>query len=146
MPCFSVTKKTETDAAQISVCSDGIMRVMIKKNIEITPDHFKKLFETYNELVQGEKRPFIYYAEEGSSTVSEEARRYAKESEHLFPKICNAVVVNSLAHKLIANFYFKFNKPSYPFKVFNKMDEAEKWCLEQAAFSKKKQALSLEHI
>ncbi|MES2512614.1 MAG: hypothetical protein V4580_00665 [Bacteroidota bacterium] len=146
MPCFSVTKKTETDAAQISLCSDGIIRVMIKKDIEITPGHFKILFETYNELVQGKKHPFIYYAEEGSSTVSDDGRAYAKASEHLFPKVCNAVVVTRLAHKLLANFYFKFNKPSYPFKVFTRMDEAEKWCLEQLAASQKTADLSLQSI
>src|SRR6187402_3291538 len=131
MPCFSVIKKTETDAAQISVCSDGIIRVMLKKKVEVNANHFKKLFEVYNELVEGQRHPFIYYAEDGSSTVSEDGRAYAKKEEYSFPKVCNAVVVTRLSHKLIANFYFKFNKPSFPFKVFNKMDEAEKWCLEQ---------------
>ena len=131
MAHFSVIKKTETSAAQISVCSDGIIRVMFKKKTEVNADHFKKLFEVYNELVQGEKHSFIYYAEDGSSTVSEDGRAYAKNEEYSFPKVCNAVVVTRLSQKLIANFYFKFNKPSYPFKVFDKMEEAEKWCLEE---------------
>lgn len=133
MPCFSVIKKTETDAAQISVCSDGIIRVMIKKNTEVNAERFKTLFEVYNELVQGQKHPFIYYAEDSTSTVSEEGRAFAKKEEYSFPKVCNAVVVTRLAHKLLANFYFKFNKPNYPFKVFDKMDDAEQWCLEEYA-------------
>ena len=146
MASFSVTKKTETDAAQISVCSDGIIRVMLKKKTEVNAEHFEKLFKTYNELVQGQKFPFIYYAEDGSSSVSEDGRAYAKKEEYSFPKVCNAVVVTRLSHKLLANFYFKFNKPSYPFKVFNKMDEAEAWCLEQFALSEKSPELHLEHI
>ncbi len=38
-----------------------------------------------------------------------------------------AVVVDTLAYKLIANFYLKFNKPKRPYKVFSKEEEAIKW-------------------
>lgn len=133
MACFSVIKKIEINAAQISLCSDGIIRVMIKKNIEVTASHLKEMFEIYNELTQGQKYSFIYYTEDGSTSVSEDGRAYSKSKEHSFPKACIAIVVTRLSQKLLANFYFKFNKPSYPFRVFNKMDEAEKWCLEQYA-------------
>jgi hypothetical protein len=143
MSCFNVTKKRETDAAQISVCSDGIIRVMFKKRTEVNQHHFKQLFDVYNELVEGERFPFLYYAEDSSVIVSEDGRAYAKNEEYSFPKVCNAVIVSNLAHKLIANFYFKFNKPSYPFRVFSKMQDAEKWCLEE--FSKiQKAELSLK--
>lgn len=131
MSCFSVIKKMETEAAQVSLCSDGIIRVMIKKNTEVNASHFEKLFTLYNEMVLGEPHPFIYYAEDSSSTVSEDGRAYAKKEEFSFPKVCNAIMVTRLAHKLLANFYFKFNKPSYPFKVFTSMGEAEKWCLQE---------------
>ena len=133
MSSFSVTKKSETEAAQISVCSDGIIRVMFKKKTEVNASHFKALFEIYNDLVEGDRYAFIYYAEDSSVTVTDDGRNYAKNEEYSFPKICNAVIVSNLAHKLLANFYFKFNKPNYPFKVFNKMGEAEKWCLEEFA-------------
>lgn len=133
MPCFSVIKKIETDAAHISLCSDNIIRVMIKKNTEVTPAHLKAMFEIYKELTQSHKYSFLYYTEDGSTSVSEEGRAYSKKEEHSFEKACVAVVVTRLAQKLIANFYFKINKPSYPFRVFNKMDEAEKWCLKEYA-------------
>lgn len=42
-----------------------------------------------------------------------------------------AVLVNTLGHKLIANFYLNFYKPDFPFKVFNKINDAEAWCFEQ---------------
>jgi len=133
MPCFNVTKKRETDAAQISVCSDGIIRVMFKKKTEVNGTHFKQLFEVYNELIEGKKFPYLYYAEDSSVIISEDGRNYAKKYEFSFPKVCNAVIVSNLAHKLIANFYFKFNRPAYPFKVFNKFEEAERWCLDESA-------------
>ena len=60
-------------------------------------------------------------------TVTREAKVNAVEMEHLFPGSATAVIANSLAYKLIANFYLKVMKPKTPFKVFNNKDSAIKW-------------------
>lgn len=137
MSNYIVIKKSETQAVEIAICSDGIIRVMFKKNTEIGPSEFKELFKTYNAIVEGKSYPYIYYVEDGSVIFTNEGRAYSKENEFSFPKICNAYVVKSLAHKLIANFYLKFNKPFYPSKVFTTMDEAEAWCFNQLTDSNK---------
>lgn len=90
------------------------------------------MFEKFNGLIEGKKYPYIYYVEDSSIVFTAEGREYSKQNEDSFPKICNAFVVNSIAYKLIANFYIKFNKPSYPSKSFNNFNEAEKWCKDQA--------------
>lgn len=131
MTQFSVIKKAETQIAQVSLCSDGIIRVMIKKQADVDAQQLKILFEVYNQIVEGKAYAYIYYTEDSTTNFTDDGRSYAKNEEFSFPKICNAVVVTKLAHKLIANFYLKFNKPYYPYKVFNDMNEAEKWCLEQ---------------
>ncbi len=142
MSCFTVIKKAETEVAKVSFCSDYIVRVMIKKNVDVTAEQFKELFALYNQLCEGEAYPYLYYAEDSSSNITEEARRYAKENEFSFPKVCNAALVTRLAHKLLADFYLKFNKPHYPFKVFSNMDDAERWCLEQYANHQKSNLVS----
>lgn len=38
-----------------------------------------------------------------------------------------AMIANSLANKLIMQFFIQFNKPPYPYRVFEKEDEAELW-------------------
>ncbi len=126
-----ITKKTETDAACVNLGNDGIIRVMVKRKTEVNAAVLKKLYTVFNEIENGEPYAFIYYTEDSSVTVTEEGRTFAKEEENSFPKICDAVVVTNLAHKLLANFYLRFNKPNYPFKVFSKMEDAEKWCLLQ---------------
>ena len=131
MSNYRVIKKTETNALEISMCSDGIIRVMFKKNTEIEPPIFKEMFEKFNDMIEGEKYPYIYFVEDSSVIFTNEGREYSKQNELAFPKICNAFVVKSLAHKLIANFYLKFNKPVYPSKVFSNMADAEAWCFEQ---------------
>lgn len=133
MPDPIVIKKSETDFAVVTLGTDRVMRVMFRKKSEINHDSFRRLFEVFKTMVDGVPYPYIYYAEDSSSTVTDDGRRFAKDEEFSFPKICNAVIVTNLAHKLIANFYLKFNKPNYPFKVFSKMEDAEKWCQQQRA-------------
>lgn len=131
MSCFSVIKKIETETAQVSLCSDGIIRVMLKKKAEITSPNTEENIKAYIEISEGKKYAFLVYSEDGTVVYTDDARKKAKELEHTFEKTCMAVLVKTLGHKLIANFYLNFYKPEFPFKVFNKLDEAEAWCLEQ---------------
>lgn len=136
MASFSVTKKTETNTAYIHLCSDGIVRILLKRNSELNIPELKVNNLALNELVEDKKYAFLYYTEDDTVTHSSEARAFGKKNENAVPKLCTAVVVNSLAHKLVANFYLKFNKPTIPFKVFDQMNDAEKWCLKEFSNSK----------
>ncbi|MBI3520805.1 MAG: hypothetical protein HY062_15820 [Bacteroidetes bacterium] len=138
MSSYIVIKKGETDTADISMCSDGIIRVLFKKRKELDPDALKVLFEKFREMVDGVAYPFIYYVEDGSVVFTTEGNMYSKQNQHVFPKICNAFIVKSLAQRLIANFYLKINKPVNPSKLFNTHEDAEAWCFEQLKVSDKK--------
>ena len=72
------------------------------------------------------KRPFLFTAED-YVTVGKEARDNAIKMEDRYVGAVTAVVANSVAYKLIANFYVKINKPKTPFKVFNTQEAAIKW-------------------
>lgn len=113
------------------LCSDHIVRVEFKRDMEITARDIAQNHIAYNELVGGEKYPFIYYAEDGSVNYTEDARLYSKNNEGDFPKLCIAIVVETLAHKLVANFYIRFNRPRIDLRIFDKLEEAEAWCAQQ---------------
>lgn len=132
MSDFSVIKFTETQTALISLCSDNIMRVVLKKGAEIDLEKARENIQAYINMIEGKKYAFLIYAEneDGSIVYTEDARKNAKVHEKMFDKTCVAVIVKHLAHRLIANFYIKFYKPSYPFRVFEKIEQAEAWCLE----------------
>lgn len=123
------------------LCSDHIVRVEFKKDMEITAKDIQQNHAAYNELVSGHLYPFIYYAEDGSVNYTEDARLYSKNNEGNFPKLCIAVVVETLAHKLVANFYIRFNRPRIELKIFDKLGDAEAWCAEQY-----RRYISAEHV
>lgn len=135
---YKILQQKETDTAKITLGNDGIVRVLFKNKAELTPLALEKNYVSYNDVVAGEIFPFILSAENSSVDYTAEGREYAKTHEHDWPKLCVALCVKSLAHKMLANFYLKFNKPAYPHKVFNNITDAESWCLEQIELSRKK--------
>ncbi len=147
MAVFKVIKVSETATTRISLCDDGVVRVMLKKNSEIGVQQSKENIQAYSDIAEGNSYAFIFYCENDNVVYSEEARTYAKKNEALFPKICMAVLVKTLAHKLVANFYFKFHKPAYPYKVFDKLADAETWCQQQLGiYSKSEQLKAVEDL
>ena len=133
MPNYNVIKKAETPTAIISLCSDGIMRAVYKKNSEIGPKEMQENIDAFNDLREKNYYPFLYSTEDSSVVINNEGLKYSKENiDEMVPRICVAVFVKSLAHKLIANFYSRFTTQKYPYKVFTNYEAAEEWCLEQS--------------
>jgi hypothetical protein len=100
--------------------------VYLKDGTELNVELQMKMLEIYDELTGGVKSPFIFEANP-SVTITKEARDNAISLEERSPMGSCAVVVNTTAHLLIANFYYKFNKPKVPYKVFKDFDKAIKW-------------------
>lgn len=116
----------ETDDAIFTEIRDGIVHVHFKEGLEITVEVQGRLFDVYNEICEGEKKPFLFTASEHVS-VTKSARENAIVMQGLFPGLASAVLVQSLGYKIIANFYLKVNKPTTPYQVFSKEEEAIKW-------------------
>jgi hypothetical protein len=61
------------------------------------------------------------------TNVSPEARELAANKELSKNRTSLAFVTDSLAHKLVVNFFIKFNRPSTPTKLFTDEEEAIRW-------------------
>lgn len=128
MSSYSVLKRVETGPAAVEVCSDTIVRVLFKKESEIDARELKNLFDTYNSLTEGKPFGYIYSAEDGTANLNGEAKKFGRLNPNYFKKKCIAVVVKSLAQRIMADFYLKIIKSDTPYKVFGNMEDAEKWC------------------
>ncbi len=63
------------------------------------------------------------------SNATKEARDYMASDIGTSNSIAEAFVFTSLAHKIIGNFYLKFNKPKVPTQFFKTREEAIVWLL-----------------
>lgn len=59
---------------------------------------------------------------------SREARAYFADNDgHSAVRASQAFILSGLAHKIVANFYIKFNKPSCPARIFSEPENALNW-------------------
>lgn len=109
--------------------SDGIVVVTIKKNVHIElQDSMAEERYLRREMARYLPMKLMIIPGEGAS-VSKEVRDYSNRPEAKSMIKAEAIVVNSLAHKIMANFITKFYKTPMPIKVFNDQDSALDWLI-----------------
>lgn len=61
-------------------------------------------------------------------SFSNEARtHFAQNEHHSAIRLSQALILSSLAHRIVANFYLKFNKPNCPARIFGTPADALDW-------------------
>lgn len=61
------------------------------------------------------------------TTVDKETRDHVAKGDGARFSIAEAFIITSIAHKLIANFYIKIDKPQKPTRFFSDIEGAEAW-------------------
>lgn len=64
-------------------------------------------------------------------TITPEARQIFADKKFTGLVTANAVIVNNLAAKLVANFFSRFNRPHFYFQVFSNEEKAKLWLKEK---------------
>jgi hypothetical protein len=119
-------KKLDYPDVNLQLKSNDIVYVTFKDDCNLDIPLQMRLLDYYKEITDNKLMHFMFFAAENVS-LSKEARDNAVKIEDQSMLGATAVVVDTLAYKLIANFYLKFNKPKRPYKVFSKEEDAIKW-------------------
>lgn len=119
-------EKIETQSAFIWIDDEGILHLRIKDGAEIDLEEAKKCFEIYKAL--GCKKNKVFQLIEGGTffTIDTDAQKYiAQQGKDYFHAA--AIVNNSLAIRMLFNFFNKFFKQKVPFQMFPSRDKALNW-------------------
>jgi hypothetical protein len=109
--------------------SQGIIEVdLSNKSDEIDKQALVLLIEIVKELGNGKKMP-VYIKANDFLGITSEARNFAALPESGEFTIANAVLISSLANKMLLNFFLKINKPIVPTKGFTSEEDAFEWLL-----------------
>ncbi len=120
-------KSIETSIAIISINDDGIGHQHFKDNVTMDiPEQLENL-EAIIKICNGHPTPFVITAGK-NFIITKDARDNALSLEDKSPINANAIVVQNLAYRLIAEFFIKVQKPKSPYKIFTKKEEALEWC------------------
>jgi len=112
--------------SKVFLRDDGIVQVNFAHELLLDVKQCRELNATYDKILGDKKHPILHIAGKYTNVTSG-ARNYGASEEGLRNSIAEAYVISSLAHKILANFYMKFNKPKIPTQFFKTEEEAIVW-------------------
>jgi hypothetical protein len=120
-------KKILTRTAEIMMGDDGIIYKRLFDDIDIEVEDGKENLRAALELTGGQNYLILTDGRDVNVRISSQARQYAAGKEVSSYRIAEALLINSIANRLTANFYLKVNKPHSPTRVFTDEEKALKW-------------------
>ncbi|NEN25826.1 hypothetical protein G3O08_20255 [Cryomorpha ignava] len=106
--------------------------IVIYKDIsdEFGLEHARKHTETIYKLRNDKPCHIILYFLKTQVVFSNAARDYfAKDLRHSAIRLSQAIIIEGLAQKIVANFYKTFHKPDCPVELFSDLPTAINWTL-----------------
>ena len=120
--------KIELEHSEVFLRADGIVEIHVHENADIGEKECKDIMKAYEQILEPKRYPLLHMVG-NYVTMDKEAREFSSSEEGLRFSKAEAFVINSLPHKILANFYMKVNKPSVPTKFFGTKQEAVAWLL-----------------
>ena len=121
-------KEVKLSKGRLFFNEHGILEGVPEPYSEMDVPMYLEMIDGIEELCRGEKHLFMLLGTEGS-TMTREARELDVVERRAKVTKAQAVVVESLPVKLLANFYGRFKKLPYPYKVFDDRESAIEWLL-----------------
>ncbi len=108
---------------------DNLIVLRINENAEIGIPQIDEIEQAINQLTCNLPHYLLVVPGFGSHS-DRESREYAARQRKVKQTIAEAIVVQNLPLRILANFYAKFNKPSQLIKLFPTEEEALEWLRE----------------
>ena len=108
----------------------GFCRIKLDTSKQDTLDlvSAEEIVEATYAICRGEQHAILTDGRDVAGVVTPQAREYMSSAAKMVQiRKASAIVTNSLANKLIANFYIRVNKPLNPTRVFNNESDAVHW-------------------
>ncbi len=119
-----------TKCATFSLIEEGILRIRLLENSEIDLTESKAMQKISLEITKNKKFVALIDARV-KVVVSKESREWGSSPEGQKNMVAQAIIVDSLANKLIGNFIIQFHKPIAKTKLFSDEISAMEWLKEQ---------------
>ncbi|MCC6819054.1 MAG: hypothetical protein IT245_09200 [Bacteroidia bacterium] len=119
-------KSLEHVKFKVALRNDGIYHVFLKDKTVLDLELQSEMLAFYKEITNEEDGLFIFEAGH-MCNVTKQARDKAIEIEAISPVSASVVFVQNMVYKMIANFFYRMNKPKQPYLVVTNFDEGIKW-------------------
>jgi hypothetical protein len=118
--------KIKTKLNEIWIDHEGFLVLKPLAGAELDLEEVEACFKAYDKLGIGPRNKVLEIIDAGDSSMTPEARSYAAGiGMNYF--IAVAIISNSLAVRIVVNFFNTFYKHTVPFKMFATEEAARKW-------------------
>ena len=127
---YSVVETISDRASIIEFWDNNIICIKLKDNIQIELEDSKKQYLFLKSKFDGINKHLILVETGLDTSISKEAREFASKPESNEMTRATAVIVKSLAHRIIINFIIKFtHQQNMKMKMFDDKQKAIDWLL-----------------
>ena len=125
-------KIEELYSATLSFDSENVLLVKFKNDVEVGLDEMIRLVDVSLELVAGTPFYLLVDARNILANMDHDARDYITNHQvYSDLNIAQAIIVNNMPIKILANFYTKFYPQANPVRVFGELDKGRGWLIQQ---------------
>lgn len=103
-----------------------LLCIRIKDGERLTSEDAARIIAWSWERSGGKKYRMLSIPDPGAN-ISPDIRKTLADPERVNRVIADAMVVTNFPHRLLADFYIRFNKPSVPTKLFATEESARSW-------------------
>ncbi len=119
----------ETAIARVTVYESNILAVRIRGGMKYELSDVKEHYRKTWEVVGADQKvaALIDATEVRYPDISGEVLRYMANNEYVRLQLANALLVNNISLRRIANIYLELFHPRVPTRIFNTEDSAMEW-------------------
>ncbi len=126
MPVKETLSEIRLAKASLQLLPGNVVRIEVYKDAHIELEDIRQIQEAREKMVGNAPYSILNIAGKYSN-ITTEAREYAVRKEVIRNRVALAIVISSLAQRIIGNFFVKSHQPGTPARIFNSEDEAIKW-------------------
>ncbi len=120
-----LVSESENDSIIYRLYENNIFHVIVKEGEKVTMEMVNEgyaFLENY-----GSGRFYNIYEFKSFADVDPDVREWSSSEIDVKYTVVDAIVINSIGQKILADFYLKINKPKQPTKIFTSLDKAIEW-------------------
>ena len=112
--------------ADVTLVKDRMVKITIHDKAHLDREDMLEINTTKFKIV-GEEKYAVLFVPGKQATISKDAREVSSRPVITKNAIAKAIVVKTLAHRLIGSFFIKVQKPPHKTKLFETEEKAIEW-------------------
>lgn len=124
---IKILEERSTSVCNIYKRNDGIIQIVLFDRVDIDIEQSREMFNIIKTYSKKPKDLLVLVVAGKYTTTTKEVREFSATDEASSITFAEAIILHSLAQKMIINFILNFHKPKRHMKMFTNENDAVEW-------------------